>query len=130
MHKLLSLSLVTTIGLGGCLKEPPAKPKVKESAPMTQSTVVESISVSGFDPDGEPEIRVMSDGTLIVVFNFMPPSFAEGDEVKFADFDKQLERAGGGPVLWEDREVFLIRSPQKDTSEKVKAFLEGYRKHQ
>jgi hypothetical protein len=33
------------------------------------------ISMPGvFDPEGEPEIRVMADGSLYVVFNFMPPS--------------------------------------------------------
>lgn len=95
---------------------------------MSQATAVKTIAVSGFDPDAEPEIREMSDGTLIVLFNFMPPSYAEDDEAKYADFEKQIEQAVGVPVLREDRERFLIRNPQSDTSEKLKAFLEGYRK--
>jgi hypothetical protein len=69
----------------------------------------------------------MSDGSLSVVFNFMPPSFAEDNEDEFADFDKQLEKAIGVPVLHEDREVFLVRKPANDTAERIRAFLEGYR---
>lgn len=72
----------------------------------------------------------MSDGTLVIVFNFMPPSFAEDDEDGFADFDKQLEKALGVPVRWEDREFFLIRNPANDTADKARSFLEGYRKGQ
>ena len=97
---------------------------------MRETTVVNTITVSGFDPEGEPEIRQMSDGTLKVVFNFMPPSYAEDEEAKYADFEKLLEQAVGVPVLREDREFFLIQNPQSDTSDKVKAFLEGYRKNQ
>lgn len=95
---------------------------------MSQATVVKTTAISGFDPDGEPEIREMSDGTLMVLFNFMPPSYAEDDESKYADFEKQIEEAIGVPVFREDRERFLIRDPQSDTAEKLKAFLEGYRK--
>lgn len=91
------------------------------------ATIVQTIPVAGFDPDGEPEIRVMSDGTLHVVFNFMPPSFAEDDETPFDDFDRQLEQAAGSPVHWEDREFFLIRQPAADTAERVRDFLEAYR---
>lgn len=88
--------------------------------------VIKTIPVSGFDPEGEPEIRQMSDGSLHVVFNFMPPSFAEDDESKFVDFDKQLEKAIGVPVLWDDREVFVIRKPARDTVGKIVRFLDGY----
>jgi hypothetical protein len=92
---------------------------------MAEPTILNTIAVSGFDPDGEPEIRLMSDGSLLVVFEFMPPSFADDDE-EFDDFDKQLENAVGAIVAWEDREVFRIRVPAKDTAEKVRAFLENF----
>jgi hypothetical protein len=95
---------------------------------MSQPTILREIPVAGFDPDGEPEIRVMSDGTLLIVFNFMPPSFAENDEEEFSDFDKQLEKAIGVPVQWEDREFFSIRSPNNDTAERARGFLERYRR--
>jgi hypothetical protein len=93
---------------------------------MPQPTILRRIPVAGFDPDGEPEIRVMSDGTLLIVLNFMPPSFAENDEEQFADFDKQLEKAIDVPVEWEDREFFLIRKPVANTAERARAFLESY----
>jgi hypothetical protein len=113
--------------VAGCGAEQPARPITKETTPVTQTSILKKISVSGFDPDGEPEIREMSDGTLVVMFNFMPPSFAEDKEEEFADFDKQLEKALGVPVEREDRELFLIRKPAKDTAEKARVFLEGYR---
>ncbi len=86
---------------------------------MQEPAVIQKISLSGFDPEGEPKIRVMSDGSLVVVFEFMPPSFAPelpgGDLGSFSDFDKQMERAIGVPVLWDDREFFIIRAPKDDT---------------
>jgi hypothetical protein len=38
---------------------------------------IEIIPFTGFDPEGEPEIRVMADGSWELVFNFMPPSWVE-----------------------------------------------------
>jgi hypothetical protein len=35
--------------------------------------VVRTITLTGFEPEGEPQVRVMDDGSLLVVFNFMPP---------------------------------------------------------
>jgi hypothetical protein len=113
-----------------CQGDTPANPNPQEPLSVSQPTILRRIPVAGFDPDGEPEIRVMSDGTLLIVFNFMPPSFAENDEDEFSDFDKQLEKAIGVPVQWEDREFFLIRSPNNDTADRIRAFLEGYRKNQ
>jgi hypothetical protein len=130
MKRLLYLSIVSAMVPAGCSTEPPPIPNKKDSMPMNEPTILKTIEVLGFDPEGEPAIRVMSDGTLVVVFNFMPPSYAEGDEMKFRDFDKQLERALGVPVHWEDREIFMIRNPQKDSAEKAKVFLESYRKMQ
>lgn len=95
---------------------------------MSQPTVVKTTAVLGFDPEGEPEIREMSDGSLMVMFNFMPPSYAEDEEAKYADFEKQLEQAVGVRVFRDDRELFLIREPRSDTAEKLQAFLESYRR--
>lgn len=121
-------SLLCTIGLAGCGAQNQASPAANKPTPSAEATVVKTITVSGFDPDGEPELKEMSDGALMLVFNFMPPSFAEDDEATFADFDKQLERAIGVPVFRDDREVFLIHDPQADTEDKLKTFLEGFRK--
>lgn len=87
---------------------------------------VEVIPLAGFDPDGEPEVRVMADGSLYVVFNFMPPSWAEDEPERFDDFDRQLAAAAGVPVAWEDREFFRVARPAADTVERVRAFLGSY----
>ena len=87
---------------------------------------VEVFALTGFDPDGEPEVRIMTDGSLYVVFNFMPPSWAEDAPERFDDFDKQLARAVGVPVEWEDRESFRIAGPAPDTVERVRSFLGSY----
>jgi hypothetical protein len=89
---------------------------------------VEVIPLTGFDPLGEPQIRVMEDGSLVVVFNFMPPSWAEDDPDRFDDFDQQLGEAVGLPVEWEDRESFRIAQPGKDTIEQVRQFLTAYKR--
>ncbi|HEX7449236.1 MAG TPA: hypothetical protein VF306_16905 [Pirellulales bacterium] len=80
MIKQFFTSLLCTIGLAGCGAQNQARPAANNPAPSAEATVVKTITVSGFDPDGEPEIKEMSDGALMLVFNFMPPSFAEDDE--------------------------------------------------
>jgi hypothetical protein len=102
------------------------------AAPLPEVKVVKTIAVAGFDPEGEPEIRLMSNGSLLVVFNLMPPSYidpGDSDLGPFKGFDKEMERAIGVPVVWEDREVLLIQKPRADTAERVKGFLEKYRKN-
>ncbi|NHZ96153.1 hypothetical protein [Massilia sp. CCM 8734] len=90
------------------------------------SELVNTIELSGFDPDGEPEIRMMSDGSAELWFNFMPPSFVE-DPDAYGDFDRQLEAAIGVPVIWEDREVFLIAEPASDTIARLTDFIQNFR---
>ena len=87
---------------------------------------IDVVPLTGFDPDGEPEIRVMSDGSWYLVFNFMPPSWAEDDPDPFDDFDKQLSKAIGLPVEWEDREFFRIARPSKDTAARIQRFLTAF----
>lgn len=94
------------------------------------SEIIQETSVSGFDADGEPRIQVMDDGSVWIRFEFMPPSDAD-DEVDlgdFEDFDKQLEKAAGAAVLWDDREVFVIAKPQPETVDRLKLFLERIRR--
>jgi hypothetical protein len=95
-----------------------------------QSTLMdeplEVIPLVGFDPEGEPQIRRMVDGRLVLVFEFMPPSWAEDVPERFNDFDQQLSQAIGIPVIWEDRERFLIRHPQVDTVERLREFLSTF----
>jgi hypothetical protein len=71
----------------------------------------------------------MDDGTFCLVFNFMPPSDVEDREEAFFDqFDQELQRALGVPVVWEDRERFVIPSPKEDTIERVTAFIKTCRR--
>jgi hypothetical protein len=97
------------------------------------SAPVRVIPLSGFGAAGEPEIRIMSDGSLRVVFNFMPPSDVEDDGEDgmggFGDFDKRMALAVGVAVKWDDREVFVIERPAADTVERVRHFIEGHRRN-
>ena len=97
----------------------------------SDDAVVETIKLSGFDPAGEPEIRRFASGQLQVVFSFMPPSTIEatdhGHLGPYRDFDQEMARAIGVPVLWEDREFFLIESPRPDTVDRIRRFVSSYR---
>jgi hypothetical protein len=84
------------------------------------------IPLRGFDPDGDPEVRRMADGSMRLMFNFMPPSWAEDNPKRFDDFDRQLAAVTGVPVEWEDREVFRINRPAADTIERIRQFLRSY----
>ena len=93
---------------------------------------VEEIQLSGFDPDGEPSVRRTAEGRLWLCVEFMPPSWApeaEGAELgPWEDFDRQMERAIGVPVVWEDREWFRIDEPRADTVEAIQRFLVDVRR--
>ncbi|HEV7278964.1 MAG TPA: hypothetical protein VGN57_02025 [Pirellulaceae bacterium] len=90
-------------------------------------SVVRTETIGGFDREGDPELRVLSDGSLEIVFEFMPPSFvreAEDEDLgPFEGFDARLAEAIGTEVLWEDREVFLIPAPSHDTIDRLRKFL-------
>ncbi len=88
-----------------------------------------TVTLNGFDPNGEPELTILEDGGLQLLFNFMPPSDAETpEEIScFDDFDVRLQTAIGASVVWEDRELFLIPNPNADTLARLKIFVESYR---
>lgn len=92
--------------------------------------MISEITVSGFDPDGEPVIRSMSDGSLEIHFEAMPPFFADdaGIEAQFDDFRAKIETAAGCAVLQDDRELFIIKSPNAETAQTIKQWLETYPK--
>lgn len=106
-----------------------AQPAPQQAPEQPVDQVKTIIRLSGFDSRGEPEIRVMRDGSMYVVFNFMPPSdFADSGELgPFEHFDRQMEKAIGVPVLWDDREFFLIKKPRPDTIDRIRQFVEKYR---
>lgn len=91
--------------------------------------VVEVIPLSGFDPHGEPTIRRMRDGSLVIVFELMPPSWAEEDDdaTRFEQLDRELSRMVGVTVEQEDRERFRIARPKPDTVERLRAYLGRFR---
>jgi hypothetical protein len=96
--------------------------------------IVETIMLTGFDPDGDPEIRREASGKMWLVFNFMPPSWLSDDDGDAPedmgpceDFDTQLQQAIGTHVLWDDREFFYIADPQPDTPARVQDFLIKFR---
>jgi hypothetical protein len=93
--------------------------------------VLRTVGVSGFDPESEPAIQEMSDGSLEVWFEFMPPSDVERQGPsglgEFAELDQEMAAAAGVPVVWEDREFFRIEDAPPGTLERVQAFLEAYR---
>lgn len=90
--------------------------------------VAQVIELTGFDEAGEPELGLMRDGQLYLVFNFMPPSDCE-DEQAFDSFDEELAQATGVEVEWEDREVFIIASPKADTQQRITVFSASYRRN-
>jgi hypothetical protein len=94
------------------------------------SEPVSEITFVGFDPDGEPVIQSLADGSIRIQFEFMPPSWAEDERNlgSFVDFDEQLSKAIGLPVIWDDREVFVVQTPKEDTVQRIKKFLETYPK--
>ncbi len=90
--------------------------------------ILTTLEMTGFDELGEPEIRTMADGSIVLAFNFMPPSWAEEHPETFDDFDQQLAKASNCDVFWEDREMFIIEQPASDTVERLREFLEQYPK--
>jgi hypothetical protein len=121
------LILACLLPLGGCRDTPPSSPP---PAADDEPTVVEEISVTGFDVDGEPVIKKWSDGSLWIHFQAMPPFFSEDDgtEARFETFENDVQKALGVPVVREDREVFVIPDPEPDTVQKAKDWLEGFHK--
>ncbi len=89
----------------------------------------QTITLNGFDPAGEPEITQAHNGQITILFNFMPPSDAQEAPASWAfdSLDMRLEHALDCPVLWEDREVFVLPETKPDTLNRLIAYLTGYR---
>ena len=93
--------------------------------------VIKQIELSGFEPKHDPLVRVLNDGSLSVVFRFMPPLWdhrvPEGELGPYAYFDYDMSKAIGADVAWVDREVFVIEQPESDTVDRLRQFLESYK---
>jgi hypothetical protein len=116
--------LVSIFGSGTGSPEPDSPTPDNEAKP----SILEEVSINGFDPDAEPVIKRWSDGAVEVRFEAMPPFFAEeaGTESDFDSFETKLQVALGVVVQRQDREVFVISEPKSDTVSKAKAWLESY----
>jgi hypothetical protein len=138
-----TLAVLFTLAVGGCraceresprglpdlgAPVPPVDAAPVEPTDDAGSEIVEVLPLSGFDPKGEPRIERMRDGSLVVVFNFMPPSWADDDDApRFEQFDRELARMIGVRVEWDDRERFVIPRPKPDTVERLRVYLGRFR---
>lgn len=94
------------------------------------ATETESVELVGFDPGQEPVLRTMSDGTMEVRFNRLPPNAASGDGAPigaYGEVDRDLAEAIGTEVEWPERRMLLIPNPADDTADRVKTFFETYK---
>jgi hypothetical protein len=93
--------------------------------------VLATISLSGFEPDAEPVLREMRNGSLLLIFAFIPPRVCEDQPNKVKRFDlntfgAEIEKAAGVTVVWDDKEVFVIQRPRSGTVERIRCFLQSY----
>lgn len=85
--------------------------------------------IKGFDRQGEPELRLGDSGALELIFNFMPPMTAAGEERYpeiFETFEAELTKVLGVPVARDDREHFIIAAPKADTADTLAAYLSNF----
>jgi len=102
----------------------PAKPRPAGADPAAERAVVETIPLPGFDPEGEPEVQRFSDGSLRLLFEFMPPSFTDGRDASLFDhLERHLSKALGVEVFQEDRETFHVPKPREDTLARLRKAL-------
>ena len=91
--------------------------------------VAATVTVPGFEPAAEPVIRQMRDGSLLLIFNCLPPITSDDDPSRRLDMDGfggQLGEAAGVPLIWDDREVFVIPRPNAATVGRLCSFLLNY----
>jgi hypothetical protein len=137
-HKLISdEQIINFEKLMDYLKIPYQK-RIIIKKDLEANTVVEEISetetytVKGFDSSGEPEISISDDGSLQLIFCFMPPLNGkdEPDESELWDvFETVLSKKLGVEVLRDDREVFLIPNPNTDTKDVLINYLENFHRN-
>jgi hypothetical protein len=90
-----------------------------------------TVTLGGFDPGAEPVVREMRDGSLLLIFAFIPPLVSEREPARATRFDldtfgTEIEKGAGVPVIWDDRELFVIPHPRGDTVERIRQFLVNY----
>lgn len=76
--------------------------------------------------DGGTRIDRMSDGSLRLRMDLMPPAWARPGQA-FDSFQDDLQRALGVPVQGLDRELFAIPRPRPDSVDAIRRFLAALR---
>jgi hypothetical protein len=87
--------------------------------------------IPGFDRPAEPVLRELKDGSLLLIFNCLPPLAVDDDPARAGRFDMarfgdQLQEALGIPVLWDDRDVFVIPRPKMTTEPRLRKFFQTF----
>ena len=90
-----------------------------------------TVALAGFEPEAEPVLREMRDGSLLLVFAFIPPRVIAGEPAKarrfsLDTFGAKVGKAAGAPVVWDDKEIFVVQRPRADTAERIRKFLQGF----
>jgi hypothetical protein len=94
---------------------------------LTWPNPVEVIPLTGFDPEGEPEIQVMPNGSWYLAFKRLPPSWGAGNPGAFDDFERQLTAATSVAVHRENDTLFRIERPAANTIQCLQQFLAEFR---
>lgn len=105
-----------------------AKQKDKIVIPECEK-IIDTKKIKGFDISGEPYIEICDSGMLKLVFNFMPPLNGNDNPSTlrvFSRFDKELEKTLSTKIIWEDREIMLIPTPNEDTIKTLTEYLESF----
>lgn len=85
--------------------------------------LLKEISLSEFDPEEIPIIRVFSNGTSSLIFEMFPP---ENNKFTSEQIDKMhiiLAEIAGVEVLHDDRESFLILSNNETVLNKIASWI-------
>lgn len=93
---------------------------------LTWPDPVEVIPLTGFDSEGEPEIRVMPNGDWYLAFRSLPPSWGVGEPSAFDGFERQLASATSAAVHRESDTLFCIERPIAHTIQCVQQFLSHF----
>lgn len=105
------------------------KHKQNSATKKNRSVILRAIQIKGFDKDGEPEIKLYKNNTLEIHFNFMPPLNGKENQSEleiFDSFDKKLSSIINKNVVWEDRELFVIKNATQLDVTKLKNYLESF----
>ncbi len=85
--------------------------------------------MEGFDKNAEPVIRLMKDASLRLLFCTMPPKRNPlGTAFDMDVFGTQLQQNVSAKIVWDDRDVFYIKSSEPNNVREIANFLYEYGK--